>query len=353
MPSKKIKVFLGAFVNQTNAQNLSCRALAKYLDKERFEVYTLSISHGNLEPLGLEGIKIFNCFFPVKISGVLGFIWGFFNADVVYLPRGVFLEWQIFLLKVFKVKSFKTVRNVIDDDALKSALSQLIKPTKGDLKKGYNFVNRVYSMTSFMADYNHKRWGINCEKLSLLPPSEIETFKYKARIREELREVIFIGNDWPRKGLIDFLNLANEFPNVTFHIVGKGNYQVYKEMSPNNTRYHGLLAGSELIDIIVQSDIHILPSRSEGLPRVLIETMANGLPSILYSGYGAEEFVRNGSNGFVLNDLSETLGVLQQIISGQISLKKLSQTCFESSVQFDPRKLTQNYEQVIEDLYAS
>jgi len=40
---KKIKIFLGAYINSTNAQNLNCLALAKYLDKDKFDVYTLEL----------------------------------------------------------------------------------------------------------------------------------------------------------------------------------------------------------------------------------------------------------------------------------------------------------------------
>lgn len=349
----RIRVFLGAFVNQTNAQNLSCRALSKYMDKEKFEVFTLEIDHGNLNVPNISGVRIFKCRFPVKLTGVLGFIWGFYHADVVYLPRGLFLKWQMFLVRFFRVKSFKTVRNVIDDEALKSAMSQLIKPTKGDLKRGYNFVDRVYSMTSYMADYNQNRWGIKSEKQILLPPSEIEMFQKKARIREGLREAIFIGNDWGRKGLRDYLEIASQFPELIFHVVGKGDSKAFKSLCSQNVQFHGLLTNNDLVDLIAKSDIHILPSRSEGLPRVLIETMANGLPSILYEGYGAEEFVQNGSNGFVLNGLHEVKVVLEQIGSSEINLKDLSQACIESSNQFNPIMLTKKYERVIEDLYAS
>ena len=45
---RKKKVFLGAFLNYINAQNLNCLALAKYLDKEKFEVYALIFPSGNL-----------------------------------------------------------------------------------------------------------------------------------------------------------------------------------------------------------------------------------------------------------------------------------------------------------------
>ena len=33
---KKVKIFLGGYINYTNAQNLNCRALAIYLDKDKF-----------------------------------------------------------------------------------------------------------------------------------------------------------------------------------------------------------------------------------------------------------------------------------------------------------------------------
>lgn len=350
---KKIKIFLGAYLNQTNAQNLSCRALAQFLDKSKFEIYSLNLDRGNLPPFEHNDVHTFNCRYPVKITGVIGFIWGFYHTDIVYLPRGIFLYWQKVLLVIFKNKSFKTVRNVIDSEALISAVSQIVKPTKGDLKMGYNFVDRVYSMTSFMSTYNRKRWGIISEETTLIPPSEIQAFKERARIRVYLKEILFIGNDWERKGLADYLGLANLFPELVFHVVGQGNRDTYKLLSSNNVQYHGLLTGNKLIELMVQSDLHILPSRSEGLPRVLIETMANGLPSVLYRGYGAEEYVENGVCGFVLDGLSSAKSLLHKLLQNKISLKELSEKCITSSEQFDPRELTKNYERVIEELYAS
>ena len=36
---KKCKIFLGAFINNSNAQNLNCLTLAKYLDKDKLDSY--------------------------------------------------------------------------------------------------------------------------------------------------------------------------------------------------------------------------------------------------------------------------------------------------------------------------
>ncbi|MCF6173219.1 MAG: hypothetical protein L3J44_05485, partial [Campylobacteraceae bacterium] len=61
---KKIKVFLGAYINSTNAQNLNCLALAKHLDKTKFDVYTLELYSGNLQIEPMESVITFKVFYP-------------------------------------------------------------------------------------------------------------------------------------------------------------------------------------------------------------------------------------------------------------------------------------------------
>ena len=46
---RKIKVFLGGYINYTNAQNINCRAVAEHLDKENFQVFALTTHFGKEE----------------------------------------------------------------------------------------------------------------------------------------------------------------------------------------------------------------------------------------------------------------------------------------------------------------
>ena len=41
---KRIKIFLGGYVNFPNAQNVNCDNIAKYLDKSKFEVHTMYVN---------------------------------------------------------------------------------------------------------------------------------------------------------------------------------------------------------------------------------------------------------------------------------------------------------------------
>lgn len=45
---RRIRVFLSGVVNDTNAQNLNCRALLEHLDPTRYEVRALTVYSGNL-----------------------------------------------------------------------------------------------------------------------------------------------------------------------------------------------------------------------------------------------------------------------------------------------------------------
>ena len=63
----KIKIFLGGYINYTNAQNLNCRDVARFLDKDKFDVFILSLYSGNLSKIDINGVRVFNCFYPYRI----------------------------------------------------------------------------------------------------------------------------------------------------------------------------------------------------------------------------------------------------------------------------------------------
>ena len=73
-------------------------------------------------------------------------------------------------------------------------------------------------------------------------------------------------------------------------------------------------AGSEVMQLLDASDVFVLPSRQEGLPRVLIEAMARGLPCIASDLPGCAELLQETTlvKG---NDLNEWIKVLTRFLS--------------------------------------
>ena len=351
---KKTKVFLGGYVTSVNAQNLNCRALAKHLDKENFDVYTLETFSGKLNHSGLEEVHIFRCFKPHRLSRYIGYLWGLFHCDVAYLPKRDATGWNRFLLKLFGKKSFTTVEGIYDDKRIEEITKDL-GITREEFFGFYGMFDRVYSITKFLRDYNFKHQGIKSEEEILYLGTDIETFLDENKTIESLQNIILIGNDLIRKGIYDYLELAEKFPSINFHVVGSGNgkidmNEILKNRKTGNIVYHGAKSHEELKELLKQIDLHILPSRSEGFPKVTLETAAAGVPSLLYSDYGADEWIRHDVEGFVVDTLEEMAQVIRNLMHDPDQLKAVAQNAVIMAKRFDWNVVINDWEKVILEL---
>ena len=69
----KKRIFLGAYLNSTNAQNLNCLALAQHLNQDKYTLYALKIyaSSGNLST-HLPHVKLFYLFLSTQNFSLFG-----------------------------------------------------------------------------------------------------------------------------------------------------------------------------------------------------------------------------------------------------------------------------------------
>lgn len=94
----------------------------------------------------------------------------------------------------------------------------------------------------------------------------------------------------------------------------------------------------------------LLTSRWEGLPLVVLESNARGIPAIISSFPGSTDIVFNGRNGFIFQegDLSGFVEILNKIIEGKLSFdspEEISKTV----ERFESSKILENIEKIIEE----
>ncbi|MGM0582184.1 MAG: glycosyltransferase family 4 protein [Bacteroidota bacterium] len=350
----KIKIFLYAHINNIGAFNLNCRTIAKYIDKERFEVYTLSLSSGNLDTPNFKGVKIFNCFYPAKISNYLGILWGIYNCDVAYIARSNNFKFVHFLIQIFKKKSIKRQGNILDNVAYRAHLN--ITGNERLISYLYNFHNEVYAPTDFVGKFNNKHHKIKYNDQLYLPPLiDTQHFKRKSTFANKIQNVIFIGNDMIRKNIDEYFQLAKIFPNLQFHIVGSGLGKEgidskIKDFKVKNIFYHGLLSPNKLRGLLEEIDLHILPSKSEGFGKVTIETALVGIPSIIYNTYGASEWLFNEKEGFIVSSFEEMVNRLETLLNNPDLYKTLVEGTLSLSDRFEVTKRIKNYELAFKNL---
>ncbi|BBG65158.1 glycosyltransferase, family 4 [Hydrogenimonas sp.] len=352
---KKIKVFLGGYINSINAQNLNCRALAKYLDPNRFDVAALKLYSGTLpdEPF-TKHIKVFTAFYPFKLSRYLAYTMGIFWADIVYLPKGELPKYTTFLTKLLKKKTFSTIEITYDESNLKNITNHF--GSLDNMKTYYDSFDRLFSITGFMRRKNEKLTGIKTDPKTLYLGTDITTFLNESKKTDHLGNVIIIGNDLIRKGIYEYLDLAKQIPSITFHIVGSGNGKInipdeIKKRNLDNIIYHGTLTHNELKNLLKIIDLHIFPSRSEGFPKVTLETAAAGVPSLVYSDYGADEWITHNKDGFVVHTLNEMEEIIKKLSDEPEKLREVSKNAIQLAKRFDWDTVIKDWEAAMEELY--
>ncbi|MDG5490138.1 glycosyltransferase family 4 protein [Psychroserpens sp. SPM9] len=356
MKNKKIKLFLGAYINSTNAQNLNCLAIAKYIDKKQFEVKAMSLYSGNLLVSDIDGVDCIKVRKPHKLLKYWAYFLGLFWCDVAYLPKGEIVSWNSFWLSLFHKKSISTVEGILDDKNLESAL-QTHKNYKTFLRH-YKKFDKLYSITSYLKAYNFKHHGIISEDKILYLGLDLVPFLNPEKRTNDLKNIVYIGRLLERKGVYDVLDAAKAFPKLQFHLVGDGQEReaIKKHITQQqltNVKLHGVLDHTALSTLLKTMDLHLLPSRSEGFPKVTLETAAAGVPSIVYADYGAQEWIEHRHNGFVVETLEQMFQMIQELEENSELLQLNSKNTIALGKQFDWDIVIKQWEQEISNLYHS
>lgn len=354
---KKIKVFLGGYVNYLNAQNINCRALSEHLDKSKFMVSTMLFPIENATDFTPhKDVRYYRLLRPVRLWHYITYLRAIASADIAYLPKWENDRFCRFVANIFKTKVFTTVEGLIDNVNL-----DLAGHTSSKRKEFINhfryYEPNLYAITKYISMDVSRRLNYNfCNNVLYLGVNS-DFFAKPYRIHKPLNDIVFIGNSPSIKNVDDVFDAARRFPEIKFHMVG-GNQlkdctiQEYIERENiANITYHGRLDHTRLSELLGQIDLMFFPSRSEGFPKVHLETACAGVPTLCYSDYGASEWIDSGYNGIVVNTREEAFDAIKDLKLHPDKLTAMSMAAVELGKKFDWRNLVKTWEIEIERIF--
>lgn len=120
--------------------------------------------------------------------------------------------------------------------------------------------------------------------------------------------VTSIGNLKPQKNPADFLSLAKALagraPEAGFLFIGDGPLRsaLQRDIDAQGLGGRLILAGwrRDVGELLAATDVFVLTSLWEGLPRALLEAMASGKACACYATDGVKDILRDGENGFLV-----------------------------------------------------
>jgi len=177
-------------------------------------------------------------------------------------------------------------------------------------KISYQHADRIIAVSSTTKESLIKDYGINREKISIIP-NGVDTmlFSPKKDVEKIPESILHVGRLEPRKGISTLLKaialVKKEIPDIHLYLIGKGDIGGYKstvsELSlQNQVTFLGTVSQRELIEWYNRVEICVIASVVEGFGRVAVESMACKTPVIGTEVPGLVDIIADGETGILV-----------------------------------------------------
>ncbi len=218
-------------------------------------------------------------------------------------------------------------------------------------KISFNFSDHVIFTNKSNLKYFKKKSIITDHKYTLVPASGVNLQRYKKfkkLKKSDYFRILFIGRLIKSKGVVDLIQIFNglNIKNKKLIIIGKED-----KFSPESVNLQPMIKGNKKITYIEHSDklenfynnsdIFLFPSYSEGMPTVVMEAFACGLPCFTYKVPGCDDIIINNKTGYKVNkyNKNQMIRIIEKFYNNKRQLNLISKNCLKYSTKFDRKKI--------------
>ena len=168
--------------------------------------------------------------------------------------------------------------------------------------------------------------------------------------------ILFVGNNWERKGLKTLLRGARKWllaQKAVLVVIGRGKPKKWTHLLNRlgiSSQVYFVGQTQDVTSWYRASDVLALPTLYDPFANVTLEAMASGVPAITTAENGASEIIRNGENGYVLarsDDAQSLQEFLGSLMEGSLRAN-MAQKALETAQGFTLRKNAQETLSVLE-----
>lgn len=229
-------------------------------------------------------------------------------------------------------------------------------------------INYLATGPELMVDYYHQKYKIPRAKILTLyndisltrfyPLSVQEKFIEKRKLLDTNKKVMLFVHTFNKCRGTDILSLiaqkikAENLDILVVAIGRPGDYSFSLEQDINEFELHeclinlGQIANKDIDKFYQVADLFIMPSKGEGFPRVLLESMACGCPALSFDVGGVNNILSKDTHIDLLIPLNEEKEFINQslrIISDEPLLKKLGKKSYNKVLNYGTEKVVPMY----------
>ena len=170
--------------------------------------------------------------------------------------------------------------------------------------------------------------------------------------------IITVGELNANKNHIQVLEALSKLNKTNFHylIVGNGKDEQKLQKAVNELLLRDKVSflgfRRDVPELLTASDVFILTSRREGLPKAVMEAMAVGLPIIATDVRGNRDLVKSGENGYLVpvDDVEQTAMAIEQLTNSEDLRRSMGEKSKELVKQYDLQNILKEMERIYDNI---
>ncbi|CEM06974.1 unnamed protein product [Vitrella brassicaformis CCMP3155] len=177
---------------------------------------------------------------------------------------------------------------------------------------------------------------------------DTETFnptKRSAAMRSRLSDghpddplLVYIGRLGAEKNLHLLRDVLERVPEARLAFVGAGpcEDELREYFNGTKTVFTGFMTGEALSEAFASGDIFVMPSESETLGFVVLESMASGVPVIGARAGGIPNLIRHGETGFLVqsDDVQQYVDRVRELLSDDALRRRMGEAARREAEQW-------------------
>lgn len=172
--------------------------------------------------------------------------------------------------------------------------------------------------------------------------AELQEIIDKTEKMEHPFTVYTLGRICYQKNPTLFNKIAESLPDMKFVWIGDG--ELREQLTSKNIEVTGWADRSTAIRYAVNADVFLLPSRWEGLPISLLESMYMKKICVVSNVIGNRDVIHNGKNGYVCSELDEFISAIRKSREKKEILQDNARKCIMD--KYNTKVMAKQYEKV-------
>lgn len=229
------------------------------------------------------------------------------------------------------------------------------------------YLDRRVTINKYLVDYMSDKYKLKKEAFTIIHNGvDTDYFKPEQSLSKDTFTVSFIGRLSPEKNPGIFIDIASHVieqqanDSIQFRLVGDGpqrieiERKIFVKKLSKKIQVDGV--SHQVKQVLEQTSVLILCSEMEGLPMVILEAMAMGIPVIASNVGGVPELVVNEETGFLVDIHAEDRiekfsSAVRKLASDKKMYAEMSQAAIESVRNgFSLNRMTDAYQELLKEV---